>query len=374
MNTLKRKKTLILVPAHTARGGITNYYKSIKCDLLDNVEYYLRGARTWPIKKTFLFELYRFATDFFAFIKRLKHNDISIVQTNTSLGFSSLIRDGFFLKFAQRKKILTIAFIHGWDHSKEFKYKRLYKFLFHLFFFQCQRIIVINNSVKKTLLRWGYSGIIINETTLFEKNMTKSINQQFIENKFDELNINKELNFLFLSRVEQKKGIYELIEGFEELTKTINSGYNVSLTICGDGFALSDIKQIIKKSNCNSIKILGFVEGVNKSFIFKESHVFVFPSHTEGMPISVLESMGFGLPVITTPVGGLPEFFKDGENGYYIKINSSKDITRKMLQCVYNMSALKKIAVANYRIAHSKFRSDIVADRINNIHQKLTTG
>jgi len=192
-----------------------------------------------------------------------------------------------------------------------------------------------------------------------------------IDYKFRKLARDRQLIFLYFSRIERSKGIFELIDAFKDFSPSSFGGCCINLLICGDGFALNSIKQIVADLKLNNIHIEGFIDGENKRHIFAKCHVFILPSHTEGMPLSVLEAMGFGLPVIATPVGGLNDFFIDGEHGFTIKINSPDDIKEKLFYCANNIDVLGNIAINNFLFAHQRFRSDIVCRRLEHIHQSV---
>ncbi|HCX99207.1 MAG TPA: hypothetical protein DG754_03625 [Bacteroidales bacterium] len=83
----KEYKILITVPASTARGGITNYYQVLRNEFSSNIEYFERGARTWPLRKGVITELIRAWKDFKAFKKRVERRNgfldsAILIQTN----------------------------------------------------------------------------------------------------------------------------------------------------------------------------------------------------------------------------------------------------------------------------------------------------
>ncbi|MGF1587427.1 MAG: glycosyltransferase family 4 protein [Bacteroidales bacterium] len=363
-------KILITVPASTARGGITNYYHVLREEFPPEIEYFERGSRNWPIRKGFFFEIIRAFKDFKSFQVRLRKRDIILVQTSTSLGFNTTIRDGLFIRYAQSLGLKTIVFFRGWDdvavRNVEDKYKRLFKYLF----FGCNCMIVLTQHTKECLLRWGYKGKIILETTLVDRNLINNIDYKVILSKNKLAQQNKIISLLFLSRIEKSKGIYELINAVKSLYNE-EKETKFRLHICGDGRELESIKNKVFRESIPDITISGFLSGESKKNAYLEADVFVFPSWNEGMPNALLEAMGFGLPVITTRVGGIKDFFEDGRNGYFIDINNPNDITDKIRKLIKNQDDMKAMSLYNFEMANRLFRSDIVAERIKKVFKMV---
>jgi glycosyltransferase involved in cell wall biosynthesis len=359
---MTNKNILILVPAVTARGGITNYYQVLKTAFSDRVEYFERGARTWPYRKGVLSELLRAWKDYLAFRKRVAKNDIKLVQTTTSLGFNTIIRDGLFIRHARKKGLKTIVFFRGWDETAVKKVEKRYHWLFKFFFFKADTLITLSEKAKTDLKKWGYHKDIRVETTLVDKKLLEGVNEAFIVDKFQQME--KKCNLLFLSRIEKRKGIYELLEAYRKLFHDPKNNFSLTLSICGDGTSLKDVNQWIASEKLSGVELKGFVSGSQKKAAFEDAHVFVFPSYGEGMPNAVLEAMGFGLPVITTPVGGVVDFFVPGKNGYFVSINNIQDMVEKIKTLLQDKDGMCAMALNNYRYAEKIFRSDKVAQRM----------
>lgn len=365
------KRILLLVPAKTARGGISNYYQVIRNELPEYFEYMERGSRTWPDRKGLINELLRALNDYKKFKIRISIGDIGLIQTTTSLSLSTTIRDGLFVRYAIKRGIKTIVFFRGWDDSAVKKANR-YIFIFRFFFFKTAKIITLSEKAKNTLLRWGYKNEILVETTLVDKGLLININENSIICKYEFLKrVKTSFNLLYLSRIENRKGIYDLLEAFDILIKlSKNAINNYILTICGDGSELENLKKLVKSKRITNINIEGFVEGSKKEKAFSEAHLFIFPSHGEGMPNAVLEAMGFGLPVLTTPVGGVIDFFIPGINGNFINIKDPNDMAEKIAKSTLNLDLLIEMSLNNFKLANNKFRSDKVAERIQTIFNK----
>lgn len=369
--TRTKNKILILVPANTARGGITNYYQVLINEFPPEIEYFERGARTWPIRKGRIPELVRAFQDYQSFKKRIRSENIKLVQSTTSLSINTTIRDGLFLRHAHRKGIKTIVFFRGWDDKAEIKLKKIYLTVFKYFFFFADAFITLSERTKLTLENFGYKKKIYLETTLVDKKLIDTCTKDLIIQKFAKQRQDETLNLLFLSRLEKRKGIYELYNAYKKLKS--NSMHRFHLTICGDGFELEILQKKILDEGVEDIKIMGFVSGDQKKRAFQAAHIFVFPSHGEGMPNAVLEAMGFGLPVITTPVGGLIDFFEDGKNGYFIKKNNPDDIEEKIKILMSNEKIVVDIALTNFRMAKERFCSDKVARRVQTIFDEVAS-
>lgn len=84
--------------------------------------------------------------------------------------------------------------------------------------------------------------------------------------------------------------------------------------------------------------ILGPVQGESKAAFFKETDVFVFPTHfgKEAAPLVNIEAMQWGLPVISSPIGSIPDFIRDGDNGFIVDPEDIDLLARRALELVRN--------------------------------------
>ncbi len=121
------------------------------------------------------------------------------------------------------------------------------------------------------------------------------------------------LRLLFLGYITDAKGIFDLLDVFSTNRDRWNG--RVKLTIGGWGES-KRLNNEIKRNNLEPIvDYLGWVDDAGKEELFATHDVVILPTYFEGLPMSIIEALGHGMPTISTPVGGIPEMIIPGENG-----------------------------------------------------------
>lgn len=132
--------------------------------------------------------------------------------------------------------------------------------------------------------------------------------------------------------------------------------------VVGSGKELRAVETLTR--SMNGIKLLGAKFGEELANCYKDSDIYLLPTHGEGMPTSVLEAMAFGLPVITRPVGGLKDFFEDGKMGYLIEDFDTNEYIEKIVQLMRNEKLYESISSYNYNYAQHRFLASKVARQL----------
>lgn len=147
---------------------------------------------------------------------------------------------------------------------------------------------------------------------------------------------------LYVGRIVDDKGLDELLHALFALKK---NKINCHLNIIGAGDYLEHINQLALKLNLiDRISIIGKIFNLTelKSY-YEKSDIFISPSYHEGFPRTIYEAMIFGLPVVTTPVGGIPAIMKDTFNCRTIKVRSVDDIVRVLSELISNYSQVAEL-------------------------------
>jgi glycosyltransferase involved in cell wall biosynthesis len=138
----------------------------------------------------------------------------------------------------------------------------------------------------------------------------------------------QQIAFVFLGRIGQRKGTFDSIEAFAALPAEYQS--RSCLILAGDGEVKQARNLIANRSLSNCITVYNWLNPEQRNTLLARADVFVLPSYNEGMPMSLLEAMSWSLPVITTPVGGIPEIVTHGKNGLLVSPGNTQQLSAAM--------------------------------------------
>lgn len=337
---------LITVPSFKILGGVANHYLGLAPHWTNNIKYQFYG------KRFHIPAIITFIPDFIAFIFRMIFMKYDAVIINPSLRPYQIKRDGLYLDVAHffGKKVIT--FIHGWDDDFAKKISadsgRFCK--------------VYGKSLFIYVLYSGYKAILdslpLNVPVLLT---STKVNNSLLNSFSLSCRTGKISTILFLARADKLKGLDIAIKAFEILKKT---NKDLKLNICGTGNALNEAKQYVSYHKIRDISFKGHVSGADVATEFIGSDLYILPTHTEGMATSVLEAMAFGLPIISRPVGGINDFFQEGEMGYLLESFSPSDYASKIQYLIDNPNLVKRMAQNNHIYAKEHFLASQVAERI----------
>ena len=142
------------------------------------------------------------------------------------------------------------------------------------------------------------------------------------------------LKFLFLGRIGERKGTFDLIKAFALLSEGEKT--NSQLIIAGDG-EVEAARNLVESLNiAHQSTFPGWIDTEERDRLLAQGNVFVLPSYNEGLPLSMLEAMAWGLPVIVTPVGGISEIINDGENGLLVEPSNVEQLSAAMKSLIAN--------------------------------------
>jgi glycosyltransferase involved in cell wall biosynthesis len=218
--------------------------------------------------------------------------------------------------------ILHIATCHGFiaNDKKLNIYNMLDRFILRF----SNKIIAVSDGIKNELIKNGIkeSRVIVIQNAA-QGNYDKELFTQNRQNKRQQLNIReKEFVLGYIGRLSEEKGIKYLIEASSILNEL---GVPIRTLIIGEGPQREELKEWVRHLNISSrIIFAGFQRDIDSWL--PTIDIFVLPSLTEGTPMSLLEAMAHGIPVVATAVGGVPQVVDSGKNGILVSPGKPEQI------------------------------------------------
>ncbi len=166
-------------------------------------------------------------------------------------------------------------------------------------------------------------------------------------------------HFIMLARMDVWKGIDDALTAAGLLYKR---GVPFRLTLAGPEGSAGDAATLTRKieslglSRC--VSYVGSVEGQAKTRLLESADAYLMPSHHEGLPISVLEALAHGLPIVATSVGAIPEVIEDGVCGKLVAPRSPSQLADAMASLVNNPELRESMGESARRLAEARFGLD----------------
>lgn len=124
------------------------------------------------------------------------------------------------------------------------------------------------------------------------------------------------VTLVFAGRLGARKGTFDLLQAFGRLEPGVRE--RARLVLCGDGETAAAAALAGELGLGSRLEVKGWLTPREQAEVFAASDIFVLPSYDEGLPMALLEAMTWRLAVVTTPVGGIPEIVRDGQNGLLV--------------------------------------------------------
>ena len=155
------------------------------------------------------------------------------------------------------------------------------------------------------------------------------------------------VHFLFMGEIGQRKGVFDILRGLAKHKEEIVG--RIELRIGGNRNE-EQLLAVIKDSGLEDIvKFEGWVGGDKKLQLLNWADVFILPSFNEGLPISILEAMSYSHPIVSTPVGGIPEVVENEINGAIVTPGDDEQIYKAMIRYVQHPELIETEGRESYR-------------------------
>lgn len=162
---------------------------------------------------------------------------------------------------------------------------------------------------------------------------------------------------LFLGLIGDNKGIFDLIKIIAKNRRQFED--KLELVIAGNGEVDRLTNTILKWKMQSIVQFKGWANEEKKEELFRSSDAFILPSYKEGLPLSILEAMSYGLPIISSKVGGIPDLIHKGKNGILVVPGNQRAIKNAIVKLMNNQGLCK-----NYSQNSTRAVVDFYPDRV----------
>ena len=218
------------------------------------------------------------------------------------------------------------------------------------------------SSRQKRLIRWAslavtYFVCVSNEAAALSRehgipsNKIHTIHNGIDLERFAYAGRNEKGPMVLVARMTPEKDVETLLRAFALVHQALPAA---RLEIAGDGICLADLKALATQLGLgSSVTFLGPVRDV--ASLLKRSALFVLPSLSEGISLTLLEAMASGLPVVATNVGGNPEVVAEGETGLLVPARSPARLAEAMTRLLRDPLLAKRMGDAGRRRVETDF-------------------
>lgn len=339
-------RVLIIATSRKTRGGITAVIKAHE------------QGKQWQKYRCTWIQTHRDGPVF----RKLLYLIIAWFQYIILLPFSDIVHIHFSLKLSARRKLpfaklahilhkKIIVHLHCGSQIDDI-WNKDYNYLF-----SCANIVlVLSKSIKETV----------------EKHIGETHDVRVCYNPCPEI-VDQDADtqkkyILFSGTLYKGKGYQDLIYAFSKISDIFPDW---KIVFAGNG-EVEEAKSIACESKIlDKCIFLGWVDGEKKNKAFKEASIFCLPSYAEGFPMAVLDAFAYGLPVITTPVGGIPDIAKDGENMLLFNPGDVDTLARQIEKLMSDSDLRKKLSESSVDLAETTFNINRINGQIEDLYDEL---
>lgn len=281
-----------------------------------------------------------------------------IIFTSIPKNLSAFLRTGIVIIVAKSMGVKIIGELAGANF--QFLENGRFKKKIGLFFLKRVDLLrVLGKSVKKDLESHGITNTIVLDNGVYVP---------------DEIKISKEdiysvnLNLLYIGALNYSKGIKNLIKAIH-ICKDHN--LDVHLHVLGEWSNFNHKRKMenyIQYNNLNDyITFHGLLTDNRKWEIIQKCSILTHPTYWDGQPLTILESMGCGLAIISTHVGAIPDTVEDKVNGILLNENSPSNLFQAIHLFYFDRKLLHRISEENIRCFKKKFSVESYCERMGHM-------
>jgi glycosyltransferase involved in cell wall biosynthesis len=174
------------------------------------------------------------------------------------------------------------------------------------------------------------------------------------------------VRLVHLASLSRDKGSFDLLEALSRLPQRIKT--QIHVVAAGTG-AVEELRAAALRLGLQEIlEVRNWIEADERDQLLACSDVFVLPSYYEGLPMSLLEAMAWGLAPICTPIGSIPEYIEDGVNGLLVRPGDVEELAEKIERVVLDGNLRAQLG-QRARATVEPLDVDVYAQRVSKLYR-----
>ncbi len=345
-----RPRVRVIAPGRDVRGGITAVIRTYESQELWK-EYDCVWLETYCEESDFV-TIGRFLRACLLFWWLVIGRKIVHIHVSQK---GSLYRKAFFLAFSKILNKKVIVHLHAADFDA-FE-KRLAKAVSRRLFSSADVVIALSDRWKEFICKIAPEAnvkVIHNPCSIPSDNSVKKTDGNII---------------LFSGRLVARKGFSDLIKAMPIILRQVP---DAKLFFAGHGNIDEGQKLARELGVLDNVKFLGWVTGREKEGLLNRTTVFCLPSYGEGVPMSMLEAMSFRIPVVVTPVGGILDVVKDGDNGILVDPGDIESVANGIIKLLDSKELQGTYSQRAFEMVRREFWPEVISEKLRAVYVELS--
>lgn len=343
-------KVLIVATSRKTRGGITSVikahetgeqWKKFHC-------HWVQTHRDGPSWRKILY----FVSGMLDFLVRVPFYDIIHIHT---ADYSTEKRKRIFARIAKLfgKKLIVHLHSSGPEFSIGGRHRDLYEYSFT----HADKVILLSNTWREEAekafdLPKDKMEVLYNPCPTVKPSKPEE----------------REKYILFAGTLTHRKGYDDLIKAFAPIAGKYPDW---RLKLAGNGEVENGKRLATELGIEKQVDFLGWINGDEKDHAFRHASIYCLPSYSEGFPMGVLDAWAYHLPVVTTPVGGIPDVGIDKENLMLFTPGNISELSEKLVHLISESKLYKKITDSSRDFCDNKFSMLTISKNLSELYNKI---
>ncbi len=295
--------------------------------------------------------------------RMLKEHPDAVVHYNFPLSEPSLLRDPWFMRYAWVKGRRMVVHVHGGLFLTAPKIPFFLRSIMKRVFRKNVPFIVLSDMEKDILARrFGARDVVVLPNCVDLQDAKAFARENHAHDESQPLRMG------YLGRIEPNKGMTELLVACGRLKE---EGCPFHLVFAGKEQTEGEYLPRFAQGLGDNFEYAGLVSGRRKCDFIRSLDAFVMPTYFEGLPMSLLECMSYGVTPIVTPVGSIPKVVEDGGNGIFVKSHDSDTIVEAVKQLHEDRTLLRTLGKAARQTIFQQFSPQTYIEKLNQIYRGL---